>query len=150
MRETLPPHLVITEARRWVGTPYVHQASRRGAGTDCLGLVRGLWRSLLGPEPEALPAYSPDWAERTGQDTLLEALLRHFILRDARPAEPGDVLLFRMRTGGPARHCAILASPTTIIHAWQGRAVAETPFAPFWQRRLCAAAAFPAAHRPTG
>jgi hypothetical protein len=28
-------------ARGWIGTPYLHQASRRGAGADCLGLVRG-------------------------------------------------------------------------------------------------------------
>jgi cell wall-associated NlpC family hydrolase len=42
------------------GTPYVHQASARGAGTDCLGLLRGEWREVLGREPEHVPAYSMD------------------------------------------------------------------------------------------
>lgn len=44
---------VVAEARGWVGTPYVHQASARGAGADCLGLVRGVWRGVFGDEPEA-------------------------------------------------------------------------------------------------
>jgi len=35
-------------ARAWIGTPYVHQGSAPGAGADCLGLVRGVWRGLYG------------------------------------------------------------------------------------------------------
>lgn len=134
---------IIAEARSWTGTPYRHQASCKGAGADCLGLVRGVWRAVLGPEPEALPAYSPDWAERSGEDTLLAALNRHFIACEIAQRLPGDVLLFRIRSGGPSRHCAILSSPQTIIHAWQGRAVAETPLDGFWMRRISAVAAFP-------
>ena len=37
------PHIVAA-ARRWLGTPYHHQATRQGVGADCLGLVRGVWR----------------------------------------------------------------------------------------------------------
>lgn len=33
---------IVARARAWIGTPYEHQASCRGAGTDCLGLLRGL------------------------------------------------------------------------------------------------------------
>jgi len=33
---------VVAEARRWIGTPYVHQASSFQAGCDCLGLIRGV------------------------------------------------------------------------------------------------------------
>ena len=47
-------------ARGWLGTPYLHQASVRGAGADCLGLVRGVWRELCGVEPVAVPPYTPD------------------------------------------------------------------------------------------
>ena len=46
---------VVAEARRWIGTPYVHQASSFQAGCDCLGLIRGVWRHLYGAEPERLP-----------------------------------------------------------------------------------------------
>jgi NlpC/P60 family putative phage cell wall peptidase len=38
-----PEHLV-TLARGWIGTPYRHQASLKGVGCDCLGLLRGVWR----------------------------------------------------------------------------------------------------------
>ena len=47
---------VVATARGWLGTPYLHQASCRGAGCDCLGLLRGLWRALAGAEPAARPA----------------------------------------------------------------------------------------------
>ena len=48
-------HAILTEARSWIGTPYQHQASAKGAGCDCLGLVRGVWRALWGDEPEIAP-----------------------------------------------------------------------------------------------
>ena len=52
---------IVAEALSWVGTPYRDQASCKGAGCDCLGLVRGVWRAVIGPEPEAMPPYSRDW-----------------------------------------------------------------------------------------
>ncbi|MEP3049668.1 MAG: hypothetical protein ABJL55_17590 [Roseibium sp.] len=58
---------VLNEARSWLGTPYQHQASLKGCGCDCLGLLRGIWRALYGDEPETAPDYSSDWAETSGQ-----------------------------------------------------------------------------------
>ena len=70
---------IVAEARAWIGTPYRHQASRKGVGCDCLGLVRGIWRGLLGPEPETAPPYSASWAESAlpGSDPMAEAARRH-------------------------------------------------------------------------
>ena len=48
------PERVIGAARHWLGTPYHDQASLHGVGCDCLGLVRGVWRGLYGPEPMAI------------------------------------------------------------------------------------------------
>ena len=134
---------VVEAARLWLGTPYHHQASLRGVGCDCLGLVRGVWRDLHGDEPEAPPPYSPSWAESLRQETLALAAGRHLqplILTEARP---GDVLLFRWREHLPAKHCAILASPDRIIHAHDGAAVAEVAFTPWWRRHLSHAFSFP-------
>ena len=125
----------VAVARSWIGTPYIHQASVRGAGCDCLGLLRGVWRELKGGEPEEPPPYSPDWAEATGAETLYRACLRHLTEIDPRDLAPGDVALFRMAGHGPAKHCAIVG-PLTLIHARQNRRVCEEPFAPFWRRRL--------------
>jgi NlpC/P60 family putative phage cell wall peptidase len=68
-------HLVITRARiimiarTWSGTPYHHQASTKGVGTDCLGLVRGIYREIYGVEAAAVPGYSSDWAEARARNT---------------------------------------------------------------------------------
>jgi NlpC/P60 family putative phage cell wall peptidase len=37
---------IVAETRAWLGTPYRHQASLKGVGCDCLGLVRGVWRAI--------------------------------------------------------------------------------------------------------
>jgi NlpC/P60 family putative phage cell wall peptidase len=129
----------ISIARAWIGTPYVHQASVKGVGCDCLGLLRGVWRELHGEEPEAAPPYSPDWAEAGGRETLRDALARHLEPIDLRAIAPGDVALFRMVRGGPAKHCGIVARKNdlrTLIHARQNQRVTEEPFAPLWRSKL--------------
>src|SRR5688572_27964758 len=73
---------IVAEARAFIGTPYRHQASLRGVGCDCLGLVRGVWRALHGGEPEATPAYTRDWAEASGIESLAEAARRHLVELD--------------------------------------------------------------------
>lgn len=142
-----PEHAAVLAARGWLGTPYRHQASCRGVGTDCLGLVRGLWRELLGHEPERPGAYTPDWAEATGEERLLAAAARHLIGVPLHAAMAGDVLLFRMIDSGPAKHVAILSSDTlvrgTIIHAYSGHDVCETHLTEPWIRRLTAVFRFP-------
>jgi len=134
---------ILTEARQWIGTPYRHQASAKGAGCDCLGLVRGVWRALYGAEPELAPDYTPDWAERAGSETLLHAAQRHLRETSLAQAAPGDVLLFRMDARAPIKHAAILDEQAHIIHAYWGRAVVRSRFAPWWRARCAAVFSFP-------
>ena len=133
---------VAAEARTWIGTPYCHGASLKGVGCDCLGLVRGVWRAVLGVEPEDPPPYSADWAEASGDERLLRAARRH--LREIAPAEAGvgDLLLFRWREGSPAKHLGICSAPGRMIHAHDGAAVADVAFG-IWRRRLAHAFRFP-------
>jgi len=134
---------VVGAARAWIGTPYRHQASQRGIGADCLGLVRGIWREMYGPEPEPVPPYTPDWAEALQQDVLLEAAGRHFTELPIGAAQAGDMLVFRMALGHPAKHCGILSGPDRLIHAYWGRAVCETRLVSWWSRRRAGAFQFP-------
>jgi NlpC/P60 family putative phage cell wall peptidase len=135
---------IIAEARAWIGTPYRHQASLKGVGCDCLGLVRGVWRALHGDEPEATPAYTQDWAEARGEESLALAGMRHLVRLDDRQAfAPGDVLLFRYRERYPAKHAAIATAPDLMVHAHDGAAITEVAIAPWWRRRLAYAFAFP-------
>ena len=143
MKLPLTREHIVTEARRWIGTPYQHQASLIGIGADCLGLVRGVWRTCIGPEPEATGPYSADWAEATGQERLFAAGEKYFSRIEPASAEPGDVLLFRWRDHVPAKHLAIVTSPGMMIHAHDGANVAEVALAPWWQRRLAFAFTFP-------
>src|SRR5262249_34485729 len=110
---------IVAEARSWIGTPYMHQASLKGVGCDCLGLVRGIWRFLYGSEPEDMPAYSKDWGEASRTEPLFAAAQRHFRETKIGAASAGDVLLFRWRPALPMKHCAILVAPSRIVHAYQ-------------------------------
>jgi len=138
---------VVAAARRWLGTPYRHQASVRGEGADCLGLIRGVWREVIGTEPETTPAYRPDWAEVGGEETLLAAARRWLREIPVDAAALGDVILFRMEPGCPAKHCAILSDlegpEPRMIHAYWGRAVVESWMGIWWRRRLVAAFRWP-------
>jgi NlpC/P60 family putative phage cell wall peptidase len=142
---------IVEAARKWIGTPYVHQASKRGAGCDCLGLLRGVWRDLFGGEPEDAPPYSPDWSETTGAEEMYTAFKRHF--GEVAPADvaPGDVALFRMMPWGPAKHCGIIGCATapllersvarrferlTLIHSRANTRVQEEPLTDTWRRRM--------------
>jgi len=127
---------VVAAARRWLGTPYHHQASVLGVGCDCLGLVRGVYRELMGAEPERPPAYGPDWAEASGLETLAEAARRHLTEIDPRDAVTGNVLLFAYGAGMPAKHCAIQTDAARMIHAYNLHPVAEVAIVPWWRNRL--------------
>lgn len=133
----------IAEARDWIGTPYLHRASLKGQGADCLGLIRGVWRKVVGPEPQDLPAYAPDWAEATKAEQMADAAGRHMRAVKLEAIMPGDILLFRWRAGFPAKHAALLVTPDRMVHAHDGAAVAEVYLAPWWRRRLAFAFAFP-------
>lgn len=132
---------VLSCAQTWLDTPYRHQASVRGVGTDCLGLIRGIWRELYGQEPETPPNYTSDWAEMTGEETLLNAAQRW--LNPVNAPRAGDVLLFRMGPNAPCKHIGILADDARILHAYWGKSVVLSHFAPFWQHRHVASFAFP-------
>ena len=137
---------IVAEARDWIGTPYLHQASCKGAGADCLGLVRGVWRHVIGPEPEVVPSYTPDWSEVSREERLDAGAARH-LTRIAGDWQRGDVLLFRMQGAAVAKHVAIVSQATPgaacIIHAYSGHGVVETPLSPAWSRRIVAAFRFP-------
>lgn len=139
----IPRERILSIAKEWIDTPYQHQASARGAGCDCLGLIRGIWREIYGNEPMGVPSYTPDWAESLGQETLLQAARSCLTPIPKDTAVPGDVLLFRMAPNVPCKHIAIMSGVDRIIHAYWGRAVVESYFVPYWTRRHAFSFSFP-------
>lgn len=160
---------VVALARTWLGTPYLHQASCRGAGCDCLGLIRGIWRDLRGAEPQTPPPYSMDWSEPQGEERLWQAALTHLVAKPLEQAAQeqaaqeqaaqeqaalGDVLLFRMRAGSVAKHLGVQSelggrsgagaeSGGAFIHAYYGQGVVQSALTSPWQRRIVARFSFP-------
>ncbi|WP_227754155.1 peptidase [Stagnihabitans tardus] len=145
MTENMGRPDVVAEARDWIGTPYLHQASLKGVGSDCLGLLRGVWRALLGTEPEAMPPYTVDWSEARRDEVMLEAA-RRWLLPGGPDFKAGDVVVFRMLQGFVAKHLGIVgeggAAPR-FIHAYTGHGVVENALTAPWVRRIAGHFVFP-------
>lgn len=138
--------LAVLIARRWIGTPYRHQATCEGAGCDCLGLLRGIWREIYGAEPESVPPYSPDWTKPEKTEILLAAASRWLVAKPLALEAAGDVLVFRLRPGAVARHLGIQAATgaaPSFVHAYDRHGVIESPLSLPWRRRIAARFTFP-------
>ena len=168
---TQPPALadparVIAAARSWLGTPYHDQASLQGVGCDCLGLARGVWREVVGPEPFPIPPYSrdlglvagPEGIDRSsgaiggGQGPAGQTGPREVLAEGARlmmievpPVEavPGALVLFRMKPRAIAKQVGILTGPDAFLHAYERLGVIEEPLTQSWRRRIAFAFLFP-------
>jgi NlpC/P60 family putative phage cell wall peptidase len=130
---------IIDAALAWLGTPYRHQASTLGAGCDCLGLVRGVWRTLYGCEPWTVPPYRAGWRE---PDAGLRAAAERFLVPADR-LEPGQVVLFRLSRALPAQHCGIMIAPARFVHAQERIGVVAADLTESWARRVAGVFAFP-------
>lgn len=135
---------VAQEAREWVGTRFVWQASQKQVGCDCKGLLWGVARELGFPEAESLYAKVADYSPtRPVPSALLKegfasifdrvpvrvAAVKDWI--DAKPGHPafgvvpdcfalGAVMILRPAPGAPAGHVAIVTGPDCATHAQIG------------------------------
>ncbi len=137
---------IVIKARAWLGTPYLHQGTYKGKGCDCLGLIRGVWREVLGAEPGVVPPYTPDWSEPAGEEALMLAAQSWLVPADGDCWQAGQVLLFRMRQNSVAKHLGILSGGATgfsFIHAYSGHGVIESPLSGPWTRKVAARFTFP-------
>ena len=133
---------IVGAARAWLGTPYRHQAATLGAGCDCLGLLRGVWRSLYGSEPLQVPPYRADWRDLRHAETLLAAASTR-LRPTAGELLPGQVVLFRLNGLPLPKHCGILVAPDRFIHAQERLGVIEASLGEGWRRRLAGRFEFP-------
>lgn len=137
------PQVVIAAAHEWLGTPYHDQASLRGVGADCLGLARGIWRDVVGPEPTEIPPYSRDWGEVGDREVMADTALEWMPSVPLSEIAPGDLVLFRMRRGAIAKHCGILISEDRFIHAYDRLGVVVDHLHAGWSRRIAYAFRYP-------
>jgi NlpC/P60 family putative phage cell wall peptidase len=133
---------VVALAREWLGTPYRHRASVIGAGCDCLGLLRGVWRGLHGDEPMAVPAYRADMRDPVFAGALEAAAERLLVPVCGEPAG-GQVVLFWLNRAAGVKHCGILVSSERFIHAQERLGVVEVNLTDAWRRRVVSRWVFP-------
>lgn len=140
---------VVAEARRWLDTPFHHQARTRGVGCDCGGLVGGVAVALgIVPPDWWRDTFDPRWGgygRQPAQGTL-QQVCESFMARTDDP-QPGDVLL--MRFAREPQHVAIVGDHggRSLIHAYEaiGRVI-EHRLDPRWQRRTVQAYRMPGVH----
>lgn len=82
---------VAAQAEQWIDTPFHWQASVKGVGCDCKGLLAGVARELGLPEGQSVEAMAGDYREGGYQRRLIAGLSRLFDKVSDRQA--GDVLL---------------------------------------------------------
>jgi NlpC/P60 family putative phage cell wall peptidase len=134
---------IVAATKSWLGTPYHHQASVKGAGCDCLGLIRGVWRDMFGQEPEVAPAYSPGWDEVNTEEHMLRICKKYLKERALDFRQEGCVLIFRMKDNFVAKHCGIVTANDHMIHAQDGYGVVEVSLGAHWDRRVAGVFTFP-------
>jgi NlpC/P60 family putative phage cell wall peptidase len=145
-----PPagHAVIAEARRWVGTPFRHQAALRGVGCDCAGLIRGVGEACgvlrISPVMWACYANYARLPHPARMRKALEVFLRP--VAHAGAAHLGDVLWMQWRPDLPM-HLALVAERNgrpMLIHSTIdiGRVV-EHELTVEWRSRIHSAWRYP-------
>jgi len=140
--KTLDSDRITKAALSWAGTPYRHQASLLGVGCDCLGLIRGVWRTLYGFEPALTPPYPQFGRDKQSASLLLDAAQKFFIPCDNKAAA-GRLILFQLHQTIPPRHCGIILDEKTFIHAQERLGVVVAALDDNWRKRIHSTFAFP-------
>jgi len=139
---------VVAEALTWVGTPYRHQCHHKGLGSDCLGLVRGVYENVTGNATETPPPYAADWGISNNGEMMIDAAHRYLVADDWKKGDefrPGQVLIFRWRRSSAATHAAIVVSPTQMLHSYNGLNTQVVTISDFWTKMIAGVFRFPEA-----
>lgn len=135
---------IVDEARAWLGTRWQHQASLKGIGCDCIGLVAGVAREL-GIEAAAEFYASPNLRTygRSAHPALIEGCERLLDRIDLADTDLGDVLVMKFET--EPQHFGIVSNlePPYMVHAFaQARKVVEHRIDALWLSRILRAYRF--------
>lgn len=135
---------VVTEARTWLGTPFVHQGWTKGVACDCIGLIKGVGVALglfdydeQSYKAQRYAAYSMLPNPRK----MREGLAEFFVPIEKAEALPGDI--FYIAWAKEPQHVALMTDHG-IIHSYShvGKVV-EHALDAEWERRICATYRYP-------
>ncbi len=106
---------VVAEARKWLNTPYHHQADILGSGIDCGMLLVRIFVDTGLCEPFDPRPYAEDWMLHRSEERYLGFIFDR--TKEVASPRPGDVAVYRF--GRCYSHGGIVSAdnPLTIIHA---------------------------------
>lgn len=134
----------VAEARSWLGTPFKHQASLKGVGCDCIGLIRGVGTALgLVDYDEKSDKAKPFLNYRLMPDSkkMRQGLRTFLVPIDVIDAKPGDI--FFMAWTKEPQHVAFI-SDHGIIHSYSAIGkVVEHGLDRDWKQRVIDAYRYP-------
>ena len=141
---------IIAAARKYVGTPWMHQG--RVTSLDCVGLALAVAEDLGLRDREGKPILRVDYMNyaRQPRDNFLDAeCARRLIARPLAELAPGMLAILR----APLCHAGIVASVAhngvpeylTLIHAHAVHKIAEHRIDEIWRSRIVACFSFPQA-----
>ena len=108
---------VITQAKKWLGTPYHHQGRILGVGVDCATLLCEVYHAAgLIPYIDPTP-YPPDWHLHRGEERYLDWVTQY--ADQIETPQAGDVVLYRF--GRCVSHAGIVVEWPMMIHAYMGQ-----------------------------
>lgn len=134
---------LVSEARSWLGTPWVHQGRRKGEGVDCVGFVVEAAKAAGVLEVDEAASYK----RRPDGVTLRGKLAAHLEAIRTTEIRPGDVVLLRT-TGVIDDHVALVVDHPQrglgLIHAYLPmKKVVEHGLDAQWRGRIIAAYRIP-------
>lgn len=137
------PEMLLAEALTWLETPYAHQASLKGVGADCIGIITGVAVAYALPDAQA---FRDDRAfkgyGRVPDPALVEEASDRYLDR-IDIADAGLMNILRFRIEDQPRHFAFISNiePKRIIHAYAMHnanlsRVVEHGLGEWWQARV--------------
>lgn len=112
---------VLTEAKRWIGTPFHYEACVHGAGVACGPFMIAVYRAAGIPVPQVVGRFPKDWHLHTTEERYLN-IVEQYAARVDEPL-PGDAVLFRVFRNRPFCHSAIVIDWPNVIHSGEPRGV---------------------------
>lgn len=136
---------IIAEARTWIGTPWRHQASLKGIGADCIGLLAGVANNVgITEAAEFLASHEcRAYGRHPDAEKLLEGCDRWLDMIKVVDAGPADVFVMKFEID--PQHFALISEedPPYMIHAYaQARKTVENRIDHVWRSRIVRAYRF--------
>jgi NlpC/P60 family putative phage cell wall peptidase len=134
----------VAEARKWLDTPFKHQGCVRGAGCDCIGLIKGVGMALrlVDYDPSSAQAKAfANYSIMPNPRRMREGLATWLVQIPVAEATLADI--YFMAWGKEPQHVALITDKG-IIHSYsRAGKVVEHGLDDLWRSRIIAAYRYP-------